>query len=94
MKHKKFKRVIEKLYNEWYCGSEIVVFGRHKYLLDKEYEPFEIILSKEDGIMTIDWDYHEGEDDYLLDGWGYLCNIIREAHKDEKYSKLGGKYEN
>ena len=89
MKHKKFKREIEKLVNELYFGAEIVIFGRHKHLLDKEYESFEIILSKEDDIIMIDWDYHEGEDDYLLDGWCYLCDILREAHKDEKYRKLG-----
>lgn len=88
MKHKKFERLVNKLCTEWYFGSEIVVFARHKYNRDKEYEPFEIILSKEDGLMTIDWDYHEGEDDYLLDGWCYLCDVLLEAHKDKKYRKI------
>lgn len=46
-----------------------------------EYFSFEIILSlNEDGRIEVDWDYDEGEDDYIIDGWAILSRLLERVH--------------
>ena len=94
MTHKEFERYLTKLFNNFYYGEEIVVFAKHKYTYEKEYENFEIIISKNDNEMEIDWDYHEGEHEYLIDGWFYLSDLLSKVHKQENIPYYGGKNEN
>lgn len=85
MTHAGFEELVKSIYQLHYFGSEIVVFGKHKRDYEKEYEPFEIIISDNDGRMEINWDYHEGEDEYIIDGWDYLCNLTDIVHRHSLY---------
>lgn len=85
MSHEEFERYLTDLYKLFYNGSDIVVFARHKYTYEKEYEYFEIIISEDDGEMQIDWDYHEGEQEYIFDGWNYLSDLLYKAHRQGTY---------
>ena len=81
MTHEEFKKEIEKLYREESDGTEMVIMARNKHYFDDEYFPFEIILSQtEDGRIEADWDYDEGEDDYIIDGWVVLDRLLDRVH--------------
>ena len=91
MKHEQFETMVKQIYHYNYYGGEIVVFGKHKYDFEDEYEDFEIILSKDTDVLDgydsilIDYDYHEGQDDYVLDGWCYLYDLLDKAHEERYY---------
>lgn len=57
-------------------------------LFEKEYEYFEIIISEENDEMEVDWDYHEGEHEYIIDGWYYLSSLLYKAHRQGNYNIL------
>lgn len=88
MTHSGFEELVKAIYRLHYFGSEIVVFGKHKYAYEKEYTSFEIIISEDDGRMEIDWDYHEGEDEYVIDGWDYLSNVTDIVHRHVLYGNI------
>ena len=90
MSHKEFERYLTNLYKMFCIGRGIVVFARHKYTFEKEYEYFEIIISDDNGEMQIDWDYHEGEQEYIIDGWNYLSDLLDKAHSRGTYYTFGG----
>lgn len=82
MTHEQFVKEIEKLYWEESDGSEMVIMARNKYNSEADYFSFEIILSlNEAGRVEADWDYHEGEDDYIIDGWIVLGRLLNRIHK-------------
>lgn len=82
MTHKQFEQEIDRIYRENSIGEDIVIFGQQKYDFDDDYYAFEIILSlDEHGNIEIDWDYNEGEDDYIIDGWLKLNDMLEVLHK-------------
>lgn len=81
MTYEQFEKEIVKLYREKSDGTEMVIMARHKYDFEAEYSRFEIILSEnEDGRIEVDWDYDEGEDDYIIDGWVILDRLLERVH--------------
>lgn len=88
MTHERFEEFVNGIYLLFYSVGEIVVFGEHKYGYEKEYEPFEIIISEVDGKMEINWDYHEGQDEYVINGWDYLSNVIYIVHRHKLYGNV------
>lgn len=81
MTYEQFATAIVKLYREESDGTEMVIMARNKYDFEDEYFPFEIILSEnEDGRIEADWDYDEGEDDYIIDGWIVLDRLLDYIH--------------
>lgn len=81
MTYEQFEKEIVKLYREKSDGTEMVIMARHKYDFEDEYSRFEIILSEnDDGRIEVDWDYDEGEDDYIIDGWVILSRLLERVH--------------
>lgn len=81
MTYEKFVTEIVNLYREESDGTEMVIMARHKYDSEDEYSNFEIILSQnEDGLIEADWDYNEGQDDYIIDGWVILSRLLERVH--------------
>lgn len=81
MTHDQFVKEIEKLYWEESDGGELIIMARNKHDFEDEYFSFEIILSlNEDGRIEVDWDYDEGEDDYIIDGWVILSRLLERVH--------------
>ena len=82
MTYEQFAVEIVKLYREESDGTEMVIMARNKYDFEDEYSRFEIILSmNEDGRIEADWNYDEGEDDYIIDGWIVLGRLLYRYHK-------------
>lgn len=81
MTYEQFEIAIVNLYREESDGTEMVIMGRHKYDFEAEYYSFEIILSQnEDGRIEVDWEYDEGQDDYIIDGWIILDRLLDRIH--------------
>lgn len=87
MTHEEFKTMCETIYHFNYNGDDIVIFAKQKYDFEDKYEDFEIILSKNENVpecydaFEINYDYNEGQDDYILDGWCYLDELLYDVHK-------------
>lgn len=81
MTYEKFVTEIVNLYRKESDGTEMVIMARHKYDFEDEYNSFEIILSENaDGRIEVDWDYDEGQDDYIIDGWILLDDLLDYVH--------------
>lgn len=91
MTHEQFETMCKQIYHYNYNGDEIVIFAKHKYDFEDEYEDFEIIIHKNESVhdcyeaLEIDRDYHEGQNDYILDGWCYLSDLLDKAHERREY---------
>lgn len=87
MSHEQFENEITQLFIQ-NGGYDIVVFAKHKYDDEECYRNFEIIMSEDDDSnIEIDFDYHEGEDKYLIDGWDYLFDVLDKAHEKGEYRR-------
>lgn len=81
MTYEQFETEIVNLYRKESDGTEMVIMARHKYDFEDEYFSFEIILSQnDDGRIEVDWDYDEGQDDYIIDGWILLDDLLDYVH--------------
>lgn len=81
MTYEQFETEIVNLYRKESDRTEMVIMARHKYDFEDEYFKFEIILSEnDDGRIEIDWDYDEGQDDYIIDGWVVLSRLLERVH--------------
>lgn len=91
MTHEKFKTLCEQIYRYNYNGGDIVIFAKQRYEFETEYEDFEIVISKNENVpdcydaIEIDWDYNEGQDDYILDGWCHLSDLLYRVHERGDY---------
>lgn len=87
MTHEQFETMCEQIYHYNYNGDDIVIFAKQKYDFEDKYENFEIIISKNENVpdcydaFEIDWDYNEGQDDYILEGWCYLSDLLDKVHE-------------
>lgn len=82
MTYEQFETEIVNLYRKESDGTDMVIMARNKYNFEDEYYSFEIILTQnEDGRIEVDWDYDEGEDDYIIDGWLILDRLLNRIHK-------------
>lgn len=91
MTHEQFKTMCEQIYHFNYDGDDIVIFGKQKYDFECKYEDFEIIISKNENVpecydaIEINYDYNEGQDDYILEGWCYLSELLDKVHERRDY---------
>ena len=91
MTYEKFKTLCEQIYHFNYNGDDIVVFAKQRYDFEDEYEDFEIIISKNENVpdcydaIEIDWNDNEVQEDYILDGWCFLHDLLDRVHERREY---------